>query len=199
MRQVPADSLGTVLDSVFAAPKYAWVPRAHPGLWILEQFRSLLEWFARLETGQPLVYWGIVTTAVVVLVAILVHAGWLMSRTIGRSTAPDPHEATTHAERRDGPWYRARAARLAAAGRYPEAMRLHFEGIVLDLAQAGLVKWHPSKTPREYTREAKLSAEDRARFTSLVDGVYAASFAGAAWSAAEWESWRAAAGRSRGA
>lgn len=199
MTQVPADSIGAVLDSVFAASKYDWVPRPHPWRWAGEQFLRLLQWFRDLEGTHPLAYWGVVAIAVVMLVAILVHAGWLMVRTIRYSAPPDALEAVHRAERRDGAWYRAQGARLAAADRFAEAMRAHFEGVVLDLAAAGQVRWHPSKTPREYAREAKLTADERARLTSLVDGVYAASFAGTTFTTADWERWRAAAGGSRGA
>jgi len=73
-------------------------------------------------------------------------------------------------------------------------MRAYFEGMILDLAAGGQVQWHPSKTPREYAREGKLSPADRERMRGIVDGVYDASFAGSTVGAAEWERWRLAAG-----
>lgn len=190
--QTPADTLQGVLDSVFAAPKYQWVARPHPWRWLGEQFLKLVRWFELLRQSAPTVYWVVVCLAVVTLVAILVHAGWLMMRTIRASVAPDAAEAGTRAERRDAAWYRARGTRLAGQGRYAEAMRAMFEATALDLAAAGLVRWHPSKTPREYVREAKVDGEARARLSALVDGVYAVSFEGRSFGAAEFESWRAA-------
>ena len=197
--QVPADSLRAVLDTVFAAPKYAWVSRPHPMRWLWEQFLRMVDWFETLRGTLPLAYWTVVVIAVVVLVAILVHAGWLMVRTIRASTAPDAVEAGVRAERHDAEWYRRRAARFAAEARYPEAMRAGFEAVALELAAAGVVKWHPSKTPREYVREAKVDGAARVRLASLVDGVYAASFAGRAFGLSEYEAWRGAAGGWRGA
>lgn len=194
MPQIPADTLRRALDSVFAAPKYQWVARTHPWTWLTEQFRRLVLWFVWLQSAHPTAYWSIVALAVVTLVAILVHAGWLMARTMRHATPPDARSAQVAAERRTGAWYRAEAARLAGGGRFPEAMRAYFEGMILDLAAAGRVQWHPSKTPREYVREGKLTPADRERLRTIVDGVYDASFAGAAVGPAEWEAWRHAAG-----
>lgn len=194
MAQAPADSLRATLDSVFAAPKYQWVARPHPWRWLLEQLRRLVAWFLWLQTAAPVVYWTIVVVALVVLVAIFVHGGWLMARTLRHAAAPDARAGLTAAERRDGAWYRAQALRLAAAGRFPDAMRAWFEGMILDLAVAGQVQWHPSKTPREYVREAKVGPADRDRLGALVDAVYAASFAGAAIGREEWDAWRRGAG-----
>lgn len=189
--QQPADTLQGVLDTVFAAPKYEWVARPHPWRWLWEQFMKLVSWFELLRLSSPVVYWTVVCLAVVALVAVLVHAGWLMLRTIRASTAPDATAPGLRAERRDAAWYWARGTRLAGEGRYPEAMRAMFEATALDLAAAGLVRWHPSKTPREYAREAKLAGEARTRLGALVDGLYAASFAGRNFGPAEFESWRA--------
>ena len=188
--QQPADSLQGVLDTVFAAPKYEWVARPHPWRWLWEQFMKLVSWFELLRLSAPVAYWTVVCLAVVALVAVLVHAGWLMLRTIRASTAPDAVEAGGRAERRDAAWYWTRGTRLAADGRYPEAMRAMFEATALDLAAAGLVRWHPSKTPREYAREAKLAPPARLRLVAVVDGLYASSFAGAETGPAEWEQWR---------
>lgn len=189
--QAPADSLQGVLDAVFAAPKYQWVARPHPWRWLAEQFMKLVRWFEELRLGAPAIYWAVVSLAVIALVAVLVHAGWLMLRTIRASTAPDAAASGVRAERRDAAWYRARGSRLAGEGRYAEAMRAHFEATALELAAAGLVRWHPSKTPREYAREAKLDGEARARLGALVDGVYAASFEGRSFGPTEYEAWRA--------
>jgi len=190
---VPADSFRAVLDTVFAAPKYDWVPRADLLAWLMEQFAKVGAWFSRLETTQPIAYWGLVFLLVAILVAILVHAGSIMVGAMRYSSAPEAREARAAALRKDGAWYRAEAARLAAAGRYADAVRAHFDAVILDLDGMGGVRWHPSKTPREYAREARLGGEDRHRLVGLVDGVYAFSYAGAPCGPAEWEAWRAAA------
>lgn len=198
--QAPGDSLRTVLDTVFADPKYHWVDRLHPWRWLGEQFLRLVAWFEALRVEAPAVYYTVLTVAVVVLVTILVHGAWLMARTMRIASAPDAAAASVRAERRDARWYRERAERLAAEGRFPEAMRAGFEAVALDLAAAGLVQWHPSKTAREYAREAKIGAEERLRLGTLVEQVYAASFAGTSVGMSEYADWRAlAAGGWRGA
>jgi hypothetical protein len=190
---VPPDTLRAVLDTVFAAPKYDWVPRSDPLGWLLAQFRRVGEWFGQLELAQPLVYWGLVFLLVAILVAILVHAGYVMAGAMRYASTPEAREVRAATFRKDGPWYRAEAARLAGAGRYPDAVRALFDAVILELDARKVVRWHPSKTPREYAREARLRLDDRSRLTGLVDGVYAYSFAGTPCSAAEWEAWRTAA------
>jgi hypothetical protein len=190
----PSDTLRAVLDTVFAAPKYDWVPRTDALAWLMAQFRKVGAWFAQLELSHPVAYWGLVFLLVAILVAVLVHAGYIMVGAMRYASAPEARAARAVAVRRDGAWHRAEAARLAEAGRYAEAVRAHFEALVLDLDGIGGVRWHPSKTPREYAREAKLAPDGRQRLAGLVDGVYAFSYAGAHCGRAEWDAWRAAAG-----
>jgi hypothetical protein len=189
----PADSLRAVLDTVFAAPKYDWVPRTDALAWLMAQFRKVGAWFAQLEISHPVAFWGLVFLLVAILVAILVHAGFIMAGAMRYASVPEAREPRASAIRRDGAWHRAHAARLAEAGRYAEAVRAQFEAVVLDLDGVGGVRWHPSKTPREYAREAKLALEERHRLTGLVDDVYAFSYAGAPCGRAEWDAWRATA------
>ena len=186
----PADSLQAVIDSVFTAPKYDWVTVVHPWRWLLDRFARLVERLEALRLGAPLAYWTIVVVALVILVAILVHAGWLVVQTTRHAAPPDARAAAQRGERRDAAWYRRRAAALAGEGRYPEAMRATFEGTILDLAAAGAVRWHPSKTPREYLREARLPEPARGRLAVVVDTLYAASFAGRRLDRPAYESWR---------
>jgi len=104
MPQLPADTLRRALDSVFIAPKYQWVARTHPWAWLSEQFRRFVLWFVWLQSANPTAYWSVVVIAVVTLVAILVHAGWLMARTMRHATAPDARSAVAAADRRTGAW-----------------------------------------------------------------------------------------------
>jgi hypothetical protein len=92
--------------------------------------------------------------------------------------------------RRDQAWYRGEADRLAGLGRYAEAMQYDFLALVLALDAASLVRFHPSKTPGEYTREARLSPEAGARFRALVRDLYGYVFARRACGPREFETWR---------
>jgi hypothetical protein len=69
------------------------------------------------------------------------------------------------------------ALRLAGAGRYPEAMQRDFQALALELDQRGLLRFHPSKTPQEYSAEVKLADTDRAAFRDLVRALYGYAFA----------------------
>jgi hypothetical protein len=185
--------LRAALDSVFAAPKYDWVRRSDLLAWVAGIFRRILDRFAALETSNPVLFWILVWLLVALLVGVLVHAGYLLVRAARYASAPEAREVPVTAVRRDAAWYRSAAQRAAAAGHYPEAVRAWFDGVVLELDERGALRWHPSKTPREYAREAKLAGDDRARLAGLVDGVYAFSYAGVPCGQDEWEAWRAAA------
>ncbi|HWA15949.1 MAG TPA: hypothetical protein VG817_05940, partial [Gemmatimonadales bacterium] len=155
---LPADSLRRVLDTVFAQPEYQWArpsPFAILGRW----WRALVEWLAGLESTQPGLYWFLFYLMLAVLLAILLHAVIVFSRTIRaahRLSAADPPPL---ARRRGAAWYREEALRLARMGRYPEAMQHDFLGLVLELDEQQVLRYHPSKTPGEYTREARMSGD----------------------------------------
>lgn len=195
IQSLPGDPLRPVLDSVFAAPKYQWVTPRDPLAWIRWVIEHLVRWLADLAGSAPGVYWTLVAILVAVLVAILVHGGYIFLTAMRYASTPEAREQRPSAVRRDARWFEAQAERFAAEGRFADAVRARFEALVLDLDGQGAVRWHPSKTPREYAREVKLGGESRARLASLVDGVYAYSFAKAPCGAPEWEAWRGVAAR----
>lgn len=173
---MPPDSLRAVLDSVFAQPAYRWVERPEPLIQVRRWLLALADWLAALRDHNPLGYRVLVLALIVVLVAILVHAGWVLVRTI-RPALPGPEPAMTGALRRDRDWYRREAARLSAEGRYLEAMQADFLDLVLALDAARLVQYHPAKTPREYTREPSLDPGLRDELRDLVGALYRYGFA----------------------
>lgn len=187
----PADSLRAVLDSVFAGPAYRWVARPNPLAFLLRWWRELRTWLASLQRDQPVVYWLIFWLLVVVLVAIFVHAVWLMVRTIQASGAASREGAGPAAEIRDATWYRKEALRLAATGRYPEAMQADFLGLVLELDQRRLLRFHPSKTPNEYTYEVNLPDAGRVELRRLVRVLYGYAFARLPCGPDDFAAWRA--------
>ena len=77
---------------------------------------------------------------VAVLVAILLHAAIVFTRTLRaahRLSAADPPPI---ARRRGAAWYRDEAIRLARMGLYPEAMQHDFLGLVLELDEQQLAR-----------------------------------------------------------
>jgi hypothetical protein len=185
---VPADSLRRVLDSVFAQPQYRWArpsPFAILGRW----WRALLEWLQGLEATQPWLYWFLFFAMLAVLAAILLHAVIVMGRTLKAAHRLSEQAAVPVARARGAAWYRAEAVRLAAAGRYPEAMQHDFLGLVLELDQRRVLRYHPSKTPGEYSHELKLSEPDRGAFRALVQALYRFAFARIPCGPADFERW----------
>jgi Domain of unknown function (DUF4129) len=176
--QAPTDSLRAVLDSVFADPAYRWVDRPHPLAFLARWWDAARRWLLGLEQSQPTLYWLVVWLLIGVLVVIVVHAFWVMAETLRAAGAPaegGTREATP--EVRGAAWYRREARDLAREGRYPEAMQADFLGLVLELDQRRVLRFHPSKTPGEYTGEAQLGEPARSAFRDLVRSLYRYAFA----------------------
>lgn len=187
---LPADSLRTVLDSVFASPSYAWLETPAPLVWLRHAWRWLTDNLAAFQADNPAFFRWFVILLIVLLGLIMLHAGWVLLRT-ARATehVAAPNEAGPLAAARTAAWYRAEAERLGAEGDYPEALAAAFHGLVLELDERGVVRYHPSKTPREYLRDRTLPSEDRPRFAALVQGLYSYRFGRHACGPAEYRAW----------
>ncbi|HEV8612537.1 MAG TPA: DUF4129 domain-containing protein [Gemmatimonadales bacterium] len=191
------DSLRAVLDSVFAAPAYRWVERPAPFAFLKRWLEGLAGWLLALRQAHPLGFRLFLAALVVALIAILVHAGWVLLHTIrpGGATRESPSGAAL--PRRDQAWYRREADRLAALGRYAEAMQADFLALVLALDRFQLLSFHAGKTPAEYTREVRLSPPARDEFRELVGSLYGYAFARWPCGPAEFAGWRARVGPER--
>ena len=173
------DSLRAVLDSVFAGRAYQWVDHPHPLAFLIRWWYDFKRWLAGLEQTEPTLYWAIVWILIAILAAVLVHALWVLARTLKAAGAPaEAGEKRSVPEVRGAAWYRREAQRLAREGRYPEAMQADFLGLVLELDQRGVLKFHPSKTPNEYSYEVGTAESARAAFRDLVRALYGFAFAG---------------------
>ena len=198
---VSADSLRTVLDTVFAAPPYRWVEQEHPFGWIERAWLALVDFLERLRAADPLVFRIGLAALILLLVAVLAHASWILLRTMRHAVTRNIEERTARtSERRDAAWFEREADRLAAAGRHVEALQAAFAGLTLRLEEIGAVRCDPSRTPREYAREARLADGDRRRLQDLVTALYRHAFGGEPLPADEYRRWRAnAAGEWHGA
>jgi len=185
------DTLRAVLDSVFAAPAYQWVEHPNPLAFLARWWDAFRRWLSGLEQSQPALYWLVVWLLVVLLAVIVVHALYVMAQTLRAAGAPA--EAGTGGatpEAHGAAWYRREAQRLAREGRFPEAMQHDFLGLVLELDQRRLLRFHPSKTPNEYTYEARLAEPARAAFRDLVRALYGYAFARTPCGPDEFAAWR---------
>jgi hypothetical protein len=194
MRQ--ADSLRAVLDSVFAAPAYRWEEHPNPLAFVGRWLTAAREWLEALRIAHPLMFRAVVAGLLVLALATLLHAAWVFAATLRASrqamAAPPPS-----GEHRNRAWHQREAERLAGMGRYPEAVQQEFLALVLALDARALLRFHPSKTPAEYGREARLPPETRGEFLELVRGVYGFAFARLPCGPAEWDQWRARAAPER--
>ena len=190
---MPPDSLRAVLDSVFAAPAYRWVDQPEPWYaFLIRWLQAASAWVLGLRESHPLGFRLFLAGLVLVLVVILVHAGWVLLHTIRAGPRPEalPDRSVG---RRDRSWYRREADRLAQEGRFVEAIQADFLALVLALDAEGLLRFHPGKTPGEYTRESRLAPGARQEFQALVQTLYGFAFARRPCGRDDFERWRAAA------
>ena len=181
-----------MLDTVFAAPAYTWVGENHPLLAVRNWWDRLGDWLATTRVDHPAVFQAMILALTTVLVAIVVHAGYVFLRTLraasrreGVAVAGPPV-----AFRRDAGWFLQAADDAAAAGRYREALSLAFEALIFRLDALGSVRWGPGKTAREYAREARLAAADRQRLGGAVGTLYQCVYGRAACGPAEFRALR---------
>jgi hypothetical protein len=193
----PADSLRAVLDSVFAAPEYRWVERPETYALLRRWMRALQQWLLEVRETHPDLFRLLLAGMILLVVASFVHAGWIFLQTVRAASAAGPGAVAEPVARRDQAWYRKEAGRLAALGRYAEAMQYDFLALILALDAASLVRFHPSKTPGEYSREARLAPEARDEFRALVRDLYAYVFARRPCGPREFDEWRALAAPER--
>jgi hypothetical protein len=141
------------------------------------------------------VYYAILIALGIVLLAILVHFAYVLSRafTLVEPTAPAGRVGSV-AARRDAAWHLAEAHGLSAAGRYPEALAHRFMALVLELEQGHALRFHAAKTPAEYAAEARLDEHGRRRLRTLVLILYRHLFAAVPCSVSDWIAFDRAAG-----
>lgn len=170
---MPADSVRRAVREVFARPEYDWVQTARPLHWLRDLWMRFRAWLDDFTTQHPLgaklLFWA----ALLALIALLVHIGLTVWR-IYRVTVQQPGGtgAAPAADLLDSRGHLARAESLARAGRYTEALAHRFIALLLELDRADALTFHPSKTPAEYVREARLGATGRATLAGLVSRLY---------------------------
>ena len=187
-----ADTLRAVLDTVFAGSHYRWEGRNDPFGVIRRAWLGVQRFLLDLRDRNPDVFRVLLWLLVAVLVVIVAHAAWVAVRTVRDASRHERREGGTGLPAsRDAAWYAAEAARLAAEGRYAEAVQADFLRLALELDARRVARFHPSKTPGEYVREAAIPEERRAELRELVRTLYAYAFARVPCDRAAFEAWRA--------
>jgi hypothetical protein len=189
--------LRAVLDSVFARPDYNWQQPPDPFGPLRRAWAWLGQWLQTLRSEAPSLYWIFMGVLMLLLLAILAHAAWVMYRTMRGGAAVETEQRARGVVVRDAAWYAGEAERLAAAGRFAEAMQADFLRLILDLDERRLVRFHPSRTPNEYAREPALSERARGELAALVRRLYAYAYARIPCGLNELDEWRTLASAER--
>ena len=191
------ERLRAVLDSVFSRPDYNWQQPLDPFGPIRRAFAWVNRWLLTLRSEAPSLYWLFMAVLVLILLSILAHAAWVMYQTMRGGAVADAQPGESTVVVRDAAWYAREAERLAAAGRFVEAIQADFLRLILDLDARRLVRFHPSRTPNEYTREPTLSVNGRRELGGLVRRLYAYAYARIPCGMPELQEWRALAAAER--
>lgn len=180
-----------VLDSVFATEPYQWAPQSAVLRLISEWWDWLGAWIDGLKANNPLLFRIFLVTVLLAWAGIFAHAAWLVWLTVRGAARADRSVALLVAgERHDAEWYSRAADRAAVEGRLAEALQLAFVALALTLEGQGLLQYHPSKTPAECAREARLAGSDRERLRDLVRNLYAYAFSGRSIGPDDYRRWR---------
>ena len=180
-----------VLDSVFATEPYQWVPQSPVLRLLSEWWDRLVRWLGGLQANNPLLFRIFLVTILLAWVGIFVHAAWLVWLTVrGAARAERSVALPAAGERHDAEWYSRAADRAAGEGRLAEALQLAFVALALTLEGQGLLQYHPSKTPAECAREARLAGTDRERLRDLVGNLYSYAFGGRSIALDDYRRWR---------
>lgn len=125
-----------------------------------------------------------------IVVVVLLLVGWLgqavLRRRRGDETVEVAAEGAEEAVRVREPTF-DEAARLAAEGRYAEAVHALLLAAIRHFAERSRVAIQPSRTSRELVRLLPLGAEAREAFSDLVRTVELSLFGGAAVGQEEYE------------
>ncbi|MBC7894359.1 MAG: hypothetical protein H7066_03045, partial [Cytophagaceae bacterium] len=87
-RELAADSLRAIIDSVLQSPAYQVRAPHDPWAPVARAWHAFLEWLAVLRDTNPAGYRAFIWLLVLILAAIVAHAMWIAARTIRAGTAP---------------------------------------------------------------------------------------------------------------
>ena len=146
--------------------------RRHPLLWLRNLWYRAVDWLNSLAGDHPIAFNLLVAALAVVLVALLVHVGYVVWRILRPTAGSSRGGSAAAAAVLDARSRLARAEELARAGRFAEALGHRFLAVVLELERADAVRFRASKTPAEYVGEVRLDDTGRTTFAALVAQLY---------------------------
>jgi hypothetical protein len=171
-------------DQILAQARYDRPPEPLPDRimgWIGDQ---LARAFGSLVSGGggTILAWVILAAAGGGVVYLLVRPGRV---SLPARVPPDEARVMVELTRSAEEW-RAEAARLEAAGRWPEGLRCRHRALVADLVRRGAIPEQPGRTAGEYVRDvAGTLPEASASFAAATELFEAAWYGGASTGAPE--------------
>lgn len=173
----PPDSLRRAIREVFARSEFRWEDSRLVLHWLGTLWLGFLDWLNAFQRVHPTQFAVLLAGAIVALAAILAHFAYIAVRIVRPAFATARAPAAAGGAADDVRAHLTRAAELAAAGRYTDALANRFVALVLQLDARHAVAFRPSKTPAEYVGEAEVDAEGRAGLGALVSALYRHVFA----------------------
>ena len=183
---MPPDSVRIALRRVLADPAYEWVEAPDPWRVIRTELARFWSWLREFQLEHPIGHTFLIAVLGVVLVLLLVHLGYVVWTRFAAPAAAASRKVSVGAPVHDADWHLAAARRLSDAGRYAEALGHRFIALFLGLERRGAVRFHPSKTPAEYLRDAALDQAGRDLLAQLVTAFYGHAFGGIPCTSADW-------------
>jgi hypothetical protein len=178
---------------VLARPEFQWVEHRQALSWLRNLWHSIIDWLNRLADQHPLGFNIALGLVIVALALLAVHIGYVVWRIVRPSAHTESASQGAGTVVVDAATHLARAAALARAGRYAEAMGHRFLAVVLEMDRREVVRFHASKTPAEYVGEARLDDASRSSFAELVAQLYRYLFGAVPCDEAEYQAFGATA------
>lgn len=144
------DEIHRKTQEVFQRPEFQKTEISGFWIWLARQLASFFQWLGGLQAGAPALFWLILVSCVVLLIAIITLMVFQVRAAFagGGRRRREAAEQTTRLRLSDE--YHKESARLAAAGDYTEAIRCLFLSLVYRFDERGRVNFHKEYTNREY-------------------------------------------------
>ncbi len=175
---VSLDSVRAVLGDVFQDPAYDWNEQTSPFAFLAELLSTVVDWLEGVRELHPALYWLILGVMTGLLIAVIVHVAVLIWLALKPRAVPLAVTGRTPPARRDARWHLDESRRLRAAGQFTESLAHRFTALLLQLERRNALTYDPTKTPREYTDEARLDDSGRSVLNELVASLYRHLFGG---------------------
>lgn len=117
---------------------------------LFKYFVDFLGWLAALRVTEPIMFWLFVSGLIGILVLLVVHIIWTVSKVLGLGYRPPQAEDLREKRGLLSAAYRQEALGRAGTGDFTEAIRYLFLSLVYRFDEDGKVSFRKAYTNREY-------------------------------------------------